>query len=227
MVVCACNNPNRRGCSRTVQGIVMGAAQMLTQGFDNCTNLQNRDSATVKRHGLPNRLQTSSYGARKVLSTIPNRKSIIKIVKQDYVEKRPNRTSSYLAVAGKWSSGHSCAGVPKLKCLLPQKILQWRQPQLLKQHCTRRSILDPTDVPQVSVIDGLQSNPCLLCLATGGMHAPQLTAIMQRGYKDALQEEELEVDCAATLQLRMPLLHHSPRARRLCLQRCSKVGDTP
>jgi len=51
MVVCACNNPNRRGCSRTMQGIVMGAAQMLTQGFDNCTDLQDRDSAPVKRHG--------------------------------------------------------------------------------------------------------------------------------------------------------------------------------
>ncbi|DBA95840.1 TPA: hypothetical protein ACH3X1_001387 [Trebouxia sp. C0004] len=116
-----------------MQGIVMGAAQMLAQGFNNCTNLHNRDSATIKRHGLPNRLQTSSYGATKVLSTIPNRKSIIKIVKQDSVEKRPNRTSSYL--------------VPKLKSLLPPK-MQWRQPQLLKQHCTRRSILDPTAVPQ-------------------------------------------------------------------------------
>ncbi|DBA79817.1 TPA: hypothetical protein ACH3X1_008477 [Trebouxia sp. C0004] len=40
-------------------------------------------------------------------------------------------------------------------------------------------------------------------------------------------EEEFEVDCAATLQLRMSLLHHSPRARRLRLQRCDKVGDTP
>jgi len=65
-----------------MQGMVMGAAQMLTQGFDNCTNLQDRDSATVKRHGLPNGVQTGSYGARKVSGTIPNRKSIIKIVKQ-------------------------------------------------------------------------------------------------------------------------------------------------
>ncbi|DBA89376.1 TPA: hypothetical protein ACH3X1_016237 [Trebouxia sp. C0004] len=92
-------------------GIVMGAAQMLTQGFNNFTNLQDRNSAPAKRHGLPNRPQTSSYGARKVLSTIPNRKSIIKIVKQDCVEKRPNRTSSYL--------------VPKFKCLLPPKNPQW------------------------------------------------------------------------------------------------------
>ncbi|KAA6421261.1 MAG: hypothetical protein FRX49_08747 [Trebouxia sp. A1-2] len=64
-------------------GIVMGAAQMLTQGFDNCTN---RDSAPVKRHGLPNGFQTSSYEARKVPATISNRKSIIKTVKYDCVE---------------------------------------------------------------------------------------------------------------------------------------------
>ncbi len=89
------------------QGIVMGAAQMLSQGFNNCTNLQDRDSAPAKRHRLPNRLQTSSYGARKVLSTIANRKSLIKIVKQDCVEKRPNRTSSYF--------------VPKFKCASPPK----------------------------------------------------------------------------------------------------------
>ena len=78
-----------------MQKIVMDAAQMLTQGFNDCTNLQDRNSAPAKMHGLPNRLQTSSYGARKVLSTTSNRKGIIKIVKQDCVEKRPNRTSSY------------------------------------------------------------------------------------------------------------------------------------
>ncbi len=54
-----------------MQGIVMGAAQMLTQGFLNCTNFQDMDSARVRRHGLPNRLQTSSCGARKVLGAIP------------------------------------------------------------------------------------------------------------------------------------------------------------
>jgi len=80
MVVCTCNN--RRGCSGTVQGTTMGAAQLLTQGNINCTNLQDRASAPVKRHVLPNRLQTSSYRARKVLSTISNRKSIIKKFKQ-------------------------------------------------------------------------------------------------------------------------------------------------
>ncbi|DBA68126.1 TPA: hypothetical protein ACH3X2_013934 [Trebouxia sp. C0005] len=53
-----------------MQGIVIGAAQMLTQGFNNGTNLQNGNSAPAKRHGLPNRLQTSGYGARKVLCTI-------------------------------------------------------------------------------------------------------------------------------------------------------------
>ena len=57
-------------------------------------DVQDRDSASAKRHGLPTRLQTSSYGARKVPSTI-SRQSIIKIVKQDPVKKRPNRTSSY------------------------------------------------------------------------------------------------------------------------------------
>ena len=87
MVVCACNNPHRRGCSRTMQGIVMGAAQMLTQGLNNHINLQDRNTALVKRHGLPNRLQTFSYGARKVLSTIPDRKSIVKVVMQDRMEK--------------------------------------------------------------------------------------------------------------------------------------------
>ncbi|DBB15973.1 TPA: hypothetical protein ACH3X3_003345 [Trebouxia sp. C0006] len=59
MVVCTCNNPNRRGCSGTMQGIVMGAAQMLTQGFNICNNvvdLQDRNSAPAKRHGLLNRL---------------------------------------------------------------------------------------------------------------------------------------------------------------------------
>ena len=92
MVVCTCNNPNRRGCSGTMPGIVMGATQMLTQGFNNCTNLQDRDSASAKMHGLPNRLQTSSYGARKVPSTISNRKSIIKIVKQDWRDCKPANT---------------------------------------------------------------------------------------------------------------------------------------
>ncbi|DBA72341.1 TPA: hypothetical protein ACH3X2_010581 [Trebouxia sp. C0005] len=111
MVVCTCNKPNSRGCSGTMQGIVMGAAQMLTQGFDNGTNLSNRNSAPAKRHGLPNRLQTSSYGAEKILCTISNRKSIIKVVQQDCVKKRPNRASSYL--------------VPKFKCLPPPKNLQW------------------------------------------------------------------------------------------------------
>ena len=65
----------------------MGAAQMLMQGLNNHTNLQDRNSAPVKRHGLPNRLQTGSNGARKDLGTIPDRKSIIKVVKQDCVEK--------------------------------------------------------------------------------------------------------------------------------------------
>ena len=114
MVVCTCHNPNRRVCSGTKQGIVMGAAEMLTQGFNNCTNLQDRNTVPTKRHGLSNRLQTSSYGARKVLSTICNRKGIIKIVKQDCVEKRPNRISSYF--------------VPKFKCSSPPKTCSGANP---------------------------------------------------------------------------------------------------
>jgi len=42
---------------------------LLTQGFHNRTSLWDRDNAPVMRHGLPNGLQTSSYGARKVLGT--------------------------------------------------------------------------------------------------------------------------------------------------------------
>ena len=49
------------GAAGTMQGIVMGAAQMPTQGFNICTNLQDRGSASAQRHGLPNSLQTSSY----------------------------------------------------------------------------------------------------------------------------------------------------------------------
>ena len=46
-------------CKGTMQGTVMGAAQMLTQGFNICNNvvdLQDRNSAPAKRHGLLNRL---------------------------------------------------------------------------------------------------------------------------------------------------------------------------
>ncbi|DBA66281.1 TPA: hypothetical protein ACH3X2_002536 [Trebouxia sp. C0005] len=46
-------------------------------------NRQDRNSAPAKKHGLPNRFQTSSCGARKVPSTISNRESISKMVKQD------------------------------------------------------------------------------------------------------------------------------------------------
>ena len=90
-----------------MQGIIMGAAQMQTQGFNNCTNLQDRDSDSAKRHGLPNRLQTSSYGAGKVISTISNRKRIIKIVKQDCVEERPNRRR--VKLFQNWEMG--CKGI--------------------------------------------------------------------------------------------------------------------
>jgi len=110
MVVCACDNPNRWGCPGTMQGIVMGAVQMQPQGLHNCTNLYNGDNTTIHRHGLPDGLQASSYGARKVPGTTPDRESIIKVVKQDCVEKRPNRTSSQ--------------PVPKFKSPPPPKNLQ-------------------------------------------------------------------------------------------------------
>ncbi len=61
----------------------MGATQMLTQGYRNSINLQNRENACVMWHGLPHGLQASSHGARKIPGTVPNRKSVIKIAKQD------------------------------------------------------------------------------------------------------------------------------------------------
>ena len=67
----------------------MDAVQVLTQGFTIVWH--NRDKAPVMRHGLPNGLQATSYGAKQA---IPNSNSIIKIVKQDCVEQRPNRTST-------------------------------------------------------------------------------------------------------------------------------------
>ncbi len=88
------DHPSGWGRRRTMQGIVMGAAQMLTQGFHNCSNLHIMDKITIMTHGLPNGLQASSYGARKIVGTPPDTKSIIKLVKQDGVEKLPNKTSS-------------------------------------------------------------------------------------------------------------------------------------
>ena len=66
-----------------MHGIVMGAAQMLTQGFHHCSNLHIKDNITIMTHGLPNGLQASSYGPRKDLGTPPNTKSVIRLVKQD------------------------------------------------------------------------------------------------------------------------------------------------
>ncbi len=47
---------------------VVGAAlattmqlKMLTQGFQNCTNLHDRDDSTIMLHELPNGMQASSY----------------------------------------------------------------------------------------------------------------------------------------------------------------------
>ncbi len=156
MVVCTCHNPNRRGCSGTMQGIVMGAAQMLTHGFNNCTNLQDGNSVPAKRHGLPNRLQTSSYGARKVLITICNRKGIIKIVKQDCVEKRPNMTSSYF--------------VPKFKCSSPERERQrlqcFSQPASLITYRRRQR----SNVESIKTVQNELENLQMILLCKKGSH---------------------------------------------------------
>ncbi len=53
-------------------------------------------------------------------------------------------------------------------------------------------------------------------------YSPQSTVLLHLWYQDALHQEEFEIDCAAILQLKMPLPHHSPRACRVLLQ----SGDT-
>ncbi len=154
----------------------MGAAQLLTQGFCNCSNLHNRHDITIMRRGLPNRPQANNYKARKVLGTM------------------------WMHV-----NAHGC----------------------LSQHSSGCIVHDPTNVPKAPVIDGLQSSPCLFHCVGGAVHAPQFTTPMQRQYQDAFQQEEFEVNSVqqvVKLQLRMPLLHDSPRAFCLCLRRGDQVG---
>ncbi len=52
-----------------MQGLIKGAAQTLTQGFHNCTNLQDRYNASIMRHGLPNGLQASSMKSQAQTSS--------------------------------------------------------------------------------------------------------------------------------------------------------------
>ncbi len=44
------------------------------------------------------------------------------------------------------------------------------------------------------------------------MHAPQLAAVMQRVYKDALQHEKFEIDCVATLQFENAFAAPQPKS---------------
>ena len=74
MMACAADNmgfdnPIKRTCSRTVQGILMSATLMLMQGLHNCSNLQKRDCIAITRPRLSIRMQASIFGASKVLGT--------------------------------------------------------------------------------------------------------------------------------------------------------------
>ncbi len=71
----------------------------MMQGFHKCSNLHSTDNVNIMKPELVGAvLQASSYGARKVLDTLPAAAtmSIIKIIKQDGVEERPNRASSHV-----------------------------------------------------------------------------------------------------------------------------------
>ncbi len=74
----------------------------------------------------------------------------------------------------------------------------------------------------VMVMNGRVPCACFVCCTTEAVQATQFAAVMQQ--QAALQQKDFEIDCVAILQLRMHLLHHSPRACRLCHQRGDKVG---
>ena len=63
------DNPIKRTCSRTVQGILMSAPLMLMQGLHNCNNLHKRDCIAITRPRLSIRMQATIFGASKVLGT--------------------------------------------------------------------------------------------------------------------------------------------------------------
>ena len=81
MMVGAADNPSRWGCPRTVQGMTVSATQMFTQSCYNCSNLHDGDNIAIVWHGITDRLQASGNGARKVLDTTPDMKSVMNIVK--------------------------------------------------------------------------------------------------------------------------------------------------
>jgi len=58
-----------------MQGIVMGAAQMLTQGFNSCTNLQDRSSAPPKGMGCPTDCKQAAMEPEKFLAPFPTEKA--------------------------------------------------------------------------------------------------------------------------------------------------------
>jgi len=75
MVVCTCNNPNRRGCSRTMQGIVMGAAQMLTQGFNIVPTSRIGTAPLPKGMGCPTNCKQAAMEPEKFLAPCPTEKA--------------------------------------------------------------------------------------------------------------------------------------------------------
>ena len=105
----------------------------------------------------------------KIVAPNPNRKGIIKIVKQDCAEKRPNRTSTYFIPKSKFVATRKPAVVTSYVC---------------KQHSTTCIILDPTD--EGICHRWIVKQSVLPVPHDRAMH-PQSMAIMQRGYKDALQ----------------------------------------
>ena len=122
-----------------MQGTVIGAAQMLTQGSHNCSNLHSKDIITIMRRGLPNGLQASSCRARKDFGTTSNTKSTIKIVKQEVWKTDPTGLASIF--------------FQNLRVRRHSKNLQKCQPQFFQQHSIRHSVFYPTDVPQVLIED--------------------------------------------------------------------------
>ena len=174
MEVCACNNPSRWGCPGTMQGIVMGAVQRQTQGLHNCTNLYHRDNTTIQAciaRGLYSGVASKQLWSQN--SSCPPRPT----------EKHHQGCQARLF--GKVTQQDSQLACSKIQESSATKKPVEVTPQLLQQHSTSCNILDPTDVPEVSVIEGLKSSPRSVCCATSLVHAPQFTDVMQRWYQDA------------------------------------------
>ena len=56
----------------------MSTLYVLAQCLNYSSNLYNRNDSAITWHGMPNRLQASGDGARKVLSTTPYMKIVIR-----------------------------------------------------------------------------------------------------------------------------------------------------